>query len=348
MTTSQGIDLDQYKTQARDLLRQVRAALPEAIARLRTHHPEGERLALSPRIQLADAQLTLARELEYGSWAKLKEHLLFLQTVRALDAGDMRALTTLLDKCPALIRYHCHRGEYGRGYFGDATLLHHIAGNPIRGPIPPNVMDIARELLARGADPNAVANTSTTIDLLITSRQASEAGVAVPLINLLVAAGASDHVLRDPDLLSQPLWNGGRATAETLVRSGSRMDARHAAALGRLDILPGLLGDNPTSQSLEEALVYACVQNEEEAVRYLVGRGAKGDVNASPGGQSSALHNAAWRGNTRIVTLLMENGAHMNGRDTQWNGVPADWAEHGGHAELAALMRGREDIQGAT
>ena len=340
MTLSQGVDLEQYKTQAKELLKLARAGTPEAMERLRAHHPEGERLLTSPRIQLADAQLTLARELGYGSWAKLKEHLLFLQAVRALDAGDLPALSALLDKHPFLIRYHCHHGEYASGYFAGATLLHHIAGNPIRCPIPANIVEITRLLLSRGADPNAVATGSSTIDLLITSRQASESGAAVVLIDLLVAAGASGAVLDSLDVLTQPLWNGGRATAEALVKRGAAMDARHAAALGRLDVLTGLLGDDPTSQSLEEALVYACVQNEAEAARYLIGRGAKGDVNASPGGQSSALHNAAWGGFAPLVTLLLENGARTDGRDNQWNGTPADWAEHGGHADLAKQLRG--------
>jgi hypothetical protein len=200
-------------------------------------------------------------------------------------------------------------------------------------------LDITRLLLARGADPNAIALTSSTIGLLITSRQASEAGVAVPLIDLLVAAGAVDNVFHDPDLLSQPLWNGGRATAEALVRRGVRMDARHAAALGRLDALQNLLAGETDSQVLEEALVYACVQDEEEVVRFLLGRGARGDVNASPGGQSSALHNAAGSGFTRIVRLLLEKGANADVVDSRFHGTPAGWADHGGHPELAALIR---------
>ncbi|BDI28807.1 hypothetical protein CCAX7_008580 [Capsulimonas corticalis] len=339
MTTPHGIDLDQYKTQAKDLLKQARAGDAATLTRLRVSHPEGERLFSLPHIALADSQLVIARENGYGSWTKFKEHLLFQQGVGALDAGDLPKLEALLNKYPALIRYHCHHGEYAQGYFAGATLLHHIAGNPIRCPIPANIVDVTRLLLARGADPNALAGASTTIGLLITSRQAFEASVAAPLIELLEASGASERILDDPDVLSQPLWNGGRATAEALVKRGAAMDVRHAAALGRLDLLPALLGEDPNSQLLEESLVYACVQNEVEVVRYLLRSGARGDVNASPGGQSSALHNAAWRGFSEIVALLLENGARTDQRDNQWNGTPADWTEHGGHTELAALLQ---------
>jgi hypothetical protein len=44
------------------------------------------------------------------------------EAINALDSGD-----------PALIHYQCRTGDwYEHGYFAGATLLHHIAGNPIR------------------------------------------------------------------------------------------------------------------------------------------------------------------------------------------------------------------------
>ncbi|BDI32092.1 hypothetical protein CCAX7_41430 [Capsulimonas corticalis] len=269
-----------------------------------------------------------------------------LQTaVAALDAGAAAKLQEMLDRRPAITQYRTEVGD--GGYFASATLLHHIAGNPIRYPLPANILEVAAIVLQHGADPNALCgvpgNSYSTIGLLLTSKQASEAGVAVALIDLLLAAGAKDEVFTDADVLSKPLWNGGRATAEALVGRGVAMDARHAAALGRLDRLQEILDGAPMERRiLEEALVYASMQNEWEAVRLLVTRGAKGDVNASPGGQSSALHNAAWRGNTDIVNLLLEHGADACVRDNQYQASPAGWAEHGGHAELAALLRSRE------
>lgn len=43
-----GIDLDQYRTRAKELLRQLRDAQPDAGERLRAHHPEHETLAAKP------------------------------------------------------------------------------------------------------------------------------------------------------------------------------------------------------------------------------------------------------------------------------------------------------------
>src|SRR5215475_8209479 len=215
MTPPKGIDLNQYKTQAKELLKQARAALPEALDRLRQHHPEHDSLAKSGSLRLADTQLVIARENEFPSWSKFKQYLLFRNAVQALDSGDIERLETLLDKHPWLVRYHCQKGEcYEEGYFAGATLLNHIAGNPSRCPIPRNILDITR---------------------LLTSRQASEAGVALPLIDLLIAAGGIEIDLTHPSILNGPLGNEAPETALALIRRGAKMDVRHAAALGLLD-----------------------------------------------------------------------------------------------------------------
>jgi hypothetical protein len=88
VTSSRGIDIDQYKTQAKDLLRAARSGTGEALGRLRTNRPEAESLFASARIQLADVQLVIARENGFGSWAKFKEHLLltWFVTMRRLQS----------------------------------------------------------------------------------------------------------------------------------------------------------------------------------------------------------------------------------------------------------------------
>ena len=72
-------NLEQIKKQAKDLLRAFRANDPQAAARFRSSHPElesvaPERLAAVP-LQLADAQLVLAREYGFPSWPKLKQEI---------------------------------------------------------------------------------------------------------------------------------------------------------------------------------------------------------------------------------------------------------------------------------
>ena len=63
-------DLDQYRKQAKDLLRAWRGGDPQAIARITTHHPRLRSRGASPEaaFQLADAQLVIAREHGDDSW----------------------------------------------------------------------------------------------------------------------------------------------------------------------------------------------------------------------------------------------------------------------------------------
>ncbi len=349
MEASAGIDLDQYKTQAKELLRQARAGTPEAQARLAVRHrpararrtlPSGAASPASPDSpRLADAQRAVAGEHGFASWPRFKDYLLFRNALQALDRGDLERLATLLGHHPALLRYRCRTGDiYEQGYFAGAMLLHHVAGNPDRGPLPRNVLDGARLLIRHGIDGKAARET---IGLLLTSRRAAEAGVALQLIDLLVQAGAPFD-LAAPDVLDLPLLNAAPATAQALVRRGARMDLRHAAALGEIAALRAMLAAAPPPPAaLELALTLACIRGQTAAAALLVRHGAKGDVLVAPGGQTArtALHEAANRGHLDIVKLLLRHGAHPDVVEPRWGGTAAGWADHGGHPEIAALLR---------
>jgi CubicO group peptidase (beta-lactamase class C family) len=81
-------NLQQYKKQAKDLVRDHQSGAPDALQRVRRHHPRFRALsdtdARGAELLLADAQLILAREHGYSSWAAFK---------RRIDAlvGDVRA-----------------------------------------------------------------------------------------------------------------------------------------------------------------------------------------------------------------------------------------------------------------
>src|SRR5688500_18989193 len=62
-------DLEQQKTQAKELLRSFTAGDAESRARVRAALPDKQ------RITLADAQFVLAREYGFESWATLKRHI---------------------------------------------------------------------------------------------------------------------------------------------------------------------------------------------------------------------------------------------------------------------------------
>jgi Ankyrin repeats (3 copies) len=119
------------------------------------------------------------------------------------------------------------------------------------------------------------------------------------------------------------------------------MDIRHAAALGRIEAMKSMLAETIDPAMLEEALAYACIRAQREAAALLSKHAARGDVLVTPGGQTprTALHEAANRGYLDIVNLLLANGASASIVEPRWGGTPADWAEHGGHPETAAMLR---------
>ena len=237
-----------------------------------------------------------------------EQYEIFQNAVQALDAGDIGGLEKLLDEHPWLVRYQCRKGElYEEGYFAGATLLQHIAGNPNRCPIPDNIIDITRLLLSRGAR-DEPPRPRYTMGLLLTSRQASETGVAIPLIDLLASTTGVELDLTDPNILDAPLCNGAPATALELIRRGAKINIRHAAALGRLDLVKNLLDGADTVQ-LEVAFIRACTQGHNSICEFLLDQGVDPAAQANIG--QTGLHYAAHAGELETVKLLIERKAPL-------------------------------------
>ncbi len=252
-----------------------------------------------------------------------EQDLIFREAVQALDSGDIERLETLLDQHPWLISYRCRKGEpYEDGYFAGATLLNHIAGNPSRCPIPNNIVDITRLLLSRGAR-DEPPRPKYTVGLLLTSKQASDAGVALPLIDLLTSTNGVELDLTDPTILNGPLGNHAPATALELISRGARMDIRHAAALGRLDLiqcffkgddLPASLIPLPADASeakllKEQAFIRACQFGHKSICEFLLDQGIDAASQANIG--QTGLHYAAHCGQLETVKMLIERNATL-------------------------------------
>lgn len=90
-------DLDQYRTQAKELLAACTAGKPEALARVATHRKRSDGPILS------DAQLALAREHGFDSWPKFKRAIELSSQLRAaLDPGDPARVRAILNEIPQL------------------------------------------------------------------------------------------------------------------------------------------------------------------------------------------------------------------------------------------------------
>src|SRR5688572_23985268 len=132
----------------------------------------------------------------------------FDDALAALYAGEIARLRALIAEEPLLLHLRAE-ARPPLGYFSGATLLHHTAGNPswndVRGFGSATVAN-AGALLDAGADPEETTlgpPASSTMGLVITSRQASDANLSAPLIDVLRAHGAALD-LATPGALDAP------------------------------------------------------------------------------------------------------------------------------------------------
>jgi hypothetical protein len=167
---------------------------------------------------------------------------LMQQAVTAVCTGDAQTLRTLLHDHPGLARARVQddTGHYS-GYFHHATLLHHVSGNPLPEKIPDNVVEIARMLLAAGAEVDAHTDGgpsqptdpgSTTLGLLVSCGPAMHAHIQ-ELADVLVAAGANVDDGKGGVLgvaLQYSSWDGVSA----LLRHGVSLDLLFASGVGDL------------------------------------------------------------------------------------------------------------------
>jgi ankyrin repeat protein len=259
--------------------------------------------------------------------------LVFRRAVALMDAGDADGLRHHLMQHPDVVQQRVHFDE--GNYFRDPALLEFAAENPVRHDrLPANIVEVARVILESGARTNQAAIDST-LGLVGSGRVPREAGVQTPLIDLLCDYGA------DPDsAMLQALAHGEFAAVEALIRRGATVDLQTAAATGRLEHARAVLAV-ADGEHRHRALALAAQHGHAEIVRLLLDAGE--DPNRyNPAGchaHSTPLHQAALAGHADVVRLLVERGARVDVKDTIFQGTPIGWAEHCGHAEIAAYLR---------
>jgi hypothetical protein len=352
-------NLDHLKYQARDLLAAHRARSSEATQRIREFHPRfhasSDSAIADAAFTLSDAQLAIAREYGFASWARLRAHVqkpdrtdlnlpqheriedaTFRRAVDLLDSGEVEALRAHLAANPAIVR---QRVVFeGGNYFTNPALLEFVAENPIRrGSLPANVVDVARAILDAGGRADR-ASVDETLGLVCSGRVPRECGVQIPLIDLLCDYGAA------PDSGMLPaITHGEFAAADALIRRGATLDLTMAAATGRVREARRLLA-TADGETRHVALALATQHGRLEIVRLLLDAGE--DPNRyNPVGahsHSTPLHQAVWAGHEAVVRLLVERGARLDARDIHHQGTPLDWARYGGRAEIAAYLQSFE------
>jgi hypothetical protein len=312
--------------------------IEERWTRFKASHPR------AGRCLLADARFFVAREHGFDSWPKFVAHVesiaepesavsVFESAVDAIVAGDAEALRRLLSAHPKLARARSTR-EHG------STLLHYVSANGVedfRQKTPANIVEIARLLLDAGADVNATSGAygggSTTLGLAATSIHPEQAGVQIPLLELLIERGAD---IDQPGLTgndNSAVWgclaNGQGEAARFFADRGARMNLLEAAGVGRLDAVRrffdehGRLAAGATREQLAEGFLYACGYGHAETARFLLDHGA--DPNTQNDQGQAPLHWVSYGPHVEVARLLIERGAAVNIRDLRWKGTPLDW-----------------------
>ncbi|MCW3051714.1 MAG: Ankyrin [Chthonomonadales bacterium] len=266
--------LEQLKHQAKDLVKQFKAASPEALQRVQTHLPRAAALPLeslpATGLTLSEAQLVLAREYDFPSWPRLKRHVEAANpdTEAALEAfkqavqmGDSAKLRTLLRAVPALVE------QIDAPLFSfDSPAIVHAAGSKNR--------KLVEALLEFGANINARSTW-----------WAGGFGV---------------------------LPNDDPAFAAFLVTKGAIVDVWAAAGMNRLDRLEELIAADPTLVNArggdgQSPLHFAA---SVEIACFLLKQGAEIDLRDIDHGSTPAQWMAAER--PEICRYLLSRGAELD------------------------------------
>jgi uncharacterized protein len=324
-------DIDQLRRQAKELYRAAAAGDPDARATISV---------VSPEISLHTAQLALAREYGFASWARLHNE---VKRLRLIADGDVDGFAALVATEPTLATDDTRFPESDTAlspmdYIGIGLLhgwwTHHRAG------------DLTRVLLAHGA-----STTGEGDPPLITAASHGEP----EMVRILIDAGADLEATGtaapgSATALAHAVHYGIVPAVDILLAAGAVVhDLVEAAGVG--DISSYSLADIP-HETLLSALRAAAACERLNVIDQLLETGL--DVNSefrtlTERGGGTALHCAAWEGKDASVAHLLTRGADPNrtveGGGSLQNATPLAWCRHrsgvghgGNHAQVEAIL----------
>jgi ankyrin repeat protein len=236
-----------------------------------------------------------------------------------------------------------------------AYLLAHGARHHVFSAVA--VGDVAALRAAVAADPASLTRVMdrtnrhrTALHLAVVKRQAEA-------LDTLLALGANPDARDQAGLtpLDQAALAGDTKMVERLLAHGARIELPAAVALDRVaDVERAIAGDRASlapGGRWGTLIVRAAERASGAVVEALVRLGASVDAvddtdTAIDGvGPYTALHAAAWHGNTSAADALLRLGANPRIRDGKYNATAAGWADFAGHrATCARILEADVDV----
>jgi ankyrin repeat protein len=260
----------------------------------------------------------------------------FRAALAAIRRGDVAGLARLLDAEPRLLRERiiepaCYREADRPQYFRDPKLFWFIANNPtLMKRMPDNIVEVAEAMIARGVDK---ADLDYALELVLTSSPAREQGLQIPLVELLLRAGATATT----SAIAMTLGHRELAPILALLQAGHEMTAPIAAALGRTDRLAELL-NTASADDVQNALGMAVINGQTDAARLALGAGADPNRFLPVHTHSVPLHQAVVDEKQELMELLVAHGARTDIADKLWKATPLGWAIHQGKDRARAWL----------
>jgi ankyrin repeat protein len=300
----------------------------------------------------------------------------FARAYRAIEAHDVERLPALLDLFPELVHARGTNGNDLLGMAGatgderlvailldrgaDVTSANAHGWTPLHQAAYSDLPVLARMLLDAGAPVDVSARGDGGTPLIValfwgnvtTAELLAEHGVHPR--NLRAAAGLGrldliEELIDTPEGGAHrgfyrphsgfPAWQPSGDPADEALAWAARSDRIDA-----LDLLVARGASVEADVYRGTALSWAAACGRVAAVRRLVALGADPSGRTTFGGPGhgegvTPLHLAAQNGSLDVIRALLELGADPTLRDGLYDGTPANWAEHGGHAEAADLLR---------
>jgi ankyrin repeat protein len=345
--------LEQLRTRARDLKRAAATGDPAALSLFAEHHPDG--VAAGPT--LTAAQLVVARQHGFASWAKLKRH---IETVVRLSR-EPDQVEPIDDPADELLRLACL--TYGDADHPDrwARARALLAADPgLTGRsihVAAAAADAAavREHVDRGVDANTEGGPFRWPPLLYLAYARHDPGVTedavVSTARALVGAGA------DPD--AGFLWHGFPSPFTALTgafgegEQGPERQPRHTQSIPLARTLLEAGADPNDAQALYNRIFGADDDHLVLLLEHGLGRGdgpwrrRLGDALDPPAALlRGQLHWAITHGLVARVRLLADHGVDVSApftdlRQVYWHDTrtPLQLAELNSRPEIAACLR---------